>query len=306
MGARPSTFKRGGGFLNGVDGVITSYRFTDQSPSKDGPVDFKPGKHKGPDGKLKDNFHSLYFELHARADGAKEEVQTSLFAGGYDDYEVSEDGLTLTSPDGGPVSIGASTAAGIFITSIVEAGFDENEFDEDETTANFEPIVGKRYRFVQRRNDEATKKLGKRVDKKTGKAYDRNDLVVDQYYGPVEETVTPTARPTTAASKPSASKAAPTSSAKTETKSKPNGKAGTPTPAFDVAERSSQVLTDILAESGGSITKARLSSRIIQRLMKDVPVRDAVREFLGSDENLSAMEGISYDLPSRTISLATE
>jgi hypothetical protein len=81
MGARPSAFRKsGGGFLNQVDGVIAGYEFTDEFNG----VAFVPGKVAG-----KDKFHSLYCVLSARVDGAEEDVTTTLFVGGADDFEVS-------------------------------------------------------------------------------------------------------------------------------------------------------------------------------------------------------------------------
>ena len=145
MGARPSTFhKGGGGFLNGVDGVITGYRWTDQFNGED----FVPGKKSKEQGGG-DKFHSLFMELSARPDGADEDQTQNLFAGGYDDYEVSEDGLTLTSAEGGECAIGGNTAAAKFIASLCEAGFPESKFDEDPDSINFEPMVGTRVRFGQ-------------------------------------------------------------------------------------------------------------------------------------------------------------
>ena len=42
-GARPSSFKKGGGFLDGVDLTIVDYQFTDEFNGQP----FKPGKIKG-------------------------------------------------------------------------------------------------------------------------------------------------------------------------------------------------------------------------------------------------------------------
>src|SRR6266850_652894 len=116
MGARPSSFKRGGGFLNGVDGVWSDYIWTDEFNGKP----FVPGR----DPKTKkERFHTLYMLITAQVDGADEVVTTTLFAGGADDFEISADGKTLSNPEGGPVALGASTSVGRFISSLVDAGF---------------------------------------------------------------------------------------------------------------------------------------------------------------------------------------
>jgi len=301
MGARPSSFKKSGGFLNNVVGTITGYRFTDEAPSKDGPVPFKPGKVKGPDGKLKDKFHTLYMELFARADGAKEDVSTYLFAGGADDFVVSEDGLTLTDPKGAACTLGEGTSVGILVASLVEAGFPEEELPEDENSVNYETIVGRRVRFEQRKDVEATTQFGKRKDKKNpGRSYDRTNLVVSEYLGVAEEAPAQ-ARPTQSA-KPVASVTKSTTSGIT----KANGKAAVKTAAkpasVDIPALATSTLLDILAENENTIQKVKLSTRILQRLMKD-PNRDDVRTWLFNDENLSSIDGVTYDQASGVISI---
>jgi hypothetical protein len=169
MGSRQSQFKTGGGFLNGVDGVITGYKFTDEFNGRE--FDPKSGA-----------FHSLYCAVSVRVDGAEEDVTQHLFAGGADDYEISDDGLTLTDPAGGSCRIGGKTGAALFFGSFMEVGKCEDSFSDDEAIVNFEPAIGARVRFVQRKNAEATAKKGQRVDKKTGKKYDRTDLVIDTVY----------------------------------------------------------------------------------------------------------------------------
>ena len=57
MGARPSSHRKAGGFLNGVDGTILDYQFTDAFNGEP----WKPGKVKDKKtGKIKDRFHTLY------------------------------------------------------------------------------------------------------------------------------------------------------------------------------------------------------------------------------------------------------
>jgi hypothetical protein len=174
MGSRVSQFKKGGGFLNGVDGVITGYKFTDEFNGKE--FDAKSGA-----------FHSLYCAVSVRVDSAEEDVTQHLFAGGADDYEISEDGLTLTDPAGGTCSIGGKTGTALFFGSLQQNGFPEDRFSDDPGSVNFEPAIGARVRFTQRKNEEATKKKGQRVDKKTGQKYDRTDLVIDTVYELPEE-----------------------------------------------------------------------------------------------------------------------
>lgn len=273
MGSRPSQFKKGGGFLNGVDGVIADYTFTGDVPSKDGPVPFKPGKDKG-----KERFHSLQCLLSVRPDGATEDLTQFLFAGGFEDFEISEDGKTLTAADGGPCNLSGNSDAAKFFGSLCDAGFPESNFSDDEASINFEPAIGTRVRFVQRRDEEATKKFGKRKDKKTGKEYDRTNLVVDQVYDLPQ-----------AHSKSNGKAKAAAAPMKGKTT-----KAAPPPPAdeIDLPEVSEAALVEILTKAGKPIAKAKLSmATLTTPALKGQPYRDEVREWLFDDDNLEGLAG---------------
>ena len=266
MGARPSSFKKSGGFLNGVDGVISGYQFTDEFNG----VAFVAGK----DPKTKkERFHSLYTVLSVRVDGADEDVTTTLFTGGADDFEVTDDGHTLSPIEEGR-ELGANTPFAKLVVSLVEAGFPESNLPED--VINFESIIGTRARFEQRVNVEDTKKLGKRKDKKTGKEYERQDLVITQVYELASKIV----------------KAAPKAPVKSAKSVKPA--------VQDISELAGEALLEIVQAAGGSITKAKLSMKTLTTpLLKGNPNRDAVRKFLcDGDDNLEAIAEsgiVTYD-----------
>ena len=164
--ARPSAFKQaGGGFLNGVDGVISDYEFTTELPG-------------GGSAKKNSDFTSLFFKLSAMVDGSDEPVTTNLFVGSADDFSIDDDGKTLTPVDdnGG---LRANTNFSLFINDLVKAGFPESNLPED--AINFEAIIGTRVRFVQV-IDEAAKKKGLKQKAKNGKEYDRTRPSVEQVY----------------------------------------------------------------------------------------------------------------------------
>lgn len=271
MGARPSSFRKGGGFLDQVDGVITGYEFTDVFPGGDG--DSKKKK--------KSDFHSLYVVLQVRVDGADEDVQTTLWAGDADQFEVSEDGHTLEPLEEG-YQIGASTAWGKFITSVVvDAGFPEDELPEEEI--NYEVLIGRRFRFAQRLDADATKKFGKRKGK-NGKEYDRRDLVATNYYP--GETPVPAGKQST---KAPAGKAATTAAKPTKGKTVAEAEVSVEGLAIDT-------LLEILKEAKDhKIAKSKVSMAVLRKLVKH-PQREDVRKVIFSDEFLGQADmGWSYD-----------
>lgn len=273
MGARPSSFRKSGGFLNGVDCTIMDYQFTD---SFNGEA-FKPGR----DPKTKkEKFHSLYFVPEFRADGADENVNTTLFVGGADDFEISEDGHTLTPVDG-EKNISANVSFAKFISSMCKAGFPETLLPEDEL--DFSAIIGTRLRTVQVTNVEDTKKLGKRKGK-DGREYDRQDLLVDMVY---DLPSTKSLVATKATGKP-----AP----KTVTKvvnGRPNGKAVEE--PIDIKELSIQAINEMVTRNKKPMAKAKFSmATLTTPLLKGNPAREDVRQYIFDDDNLQELadEGV--------------
>jgi len=261
-GARPSTFKRGGGFLNGVDGTITDYIFTTEFNGKKGR-------------RNENDFLCLYALLTVREDGSKADVETHLFAGSADDWEISEDGKTITPVGDGNPSLNANTGMGLFIDTLVMKGFPEERLPED--VVNYEAIIGTRCQFAQQVNAKATDKYGQRKAK-TGKGtYDRTDLIVAAVHSLPEESSgkRPTSGPALSAGTKTA-KTAPTS------RSKPNGKIT----EEDLTDLTDETIVAILADKDGEIKRKGLSIEVTKRLMKH-PQRDPMRELISSDAYLA-------------------
>jgi hypothetical protein len=282
MGARPSQFRKGGGFLNNVDGVITGYEFSDETPAKDGGREpFKPGK----DPKTgKARFHSLYCYLSARADGADEDVSTALFVGGADDWDVSDDGHELIPTKDGQ-QLGASSSFAKFLGSLCESGFPETRLPEE--TFDFSPIIGTRVRFIQRVDEDGTKRLGKRKGK-DGKEYNRTDLVVDQVYDLPEGDDAPVAAPAKGGKSTSVS-----------------GKGKAPK-GEDLNALAQETLAAILADApGNTINKKNLATKVIMKLTKH-PKREDVRGIITSDEFLNNAEGVDYNAKTGAVTLVSD
>ena len=265
---RPSSFKRGGGgFLNNVDSTFVGYQFVVSEES----YPIKKGERKG------ELFTPLSLVPSFLVDGASEPVTQRLLVGGADQFgAVSDDGLTLEVGDG---RLGDEVVA--FIDSLVAAGFPNENFSDDPTTFNLEPVIGTRLRTVQEVNAEKTQRQGKQVNKTTGKSYDRKDLKVSKVYD--VPAIAPVA----------AKKVAGKGVAKTAAKAKSGGS--------DIAVEAEAALRAVGAAKGGVIQKAKLRMALLTALTGKTPNRDAIIAYLGVDANLDSIAGVSHDADSIVI-----
>lgn len=280
--SRPSGFRKSGGFLNGVDVTWTDYEFTTEFPGQK-----KAAKKKG-----NDDFNPLYAVISVRLDGADEDEKTTLFAGSADDFEISEDGHTLTPVDDS-VGLRGGTGWAIFIGSLCEAGFDEKLLPDEGEPINYEAALGSRLHLIQQVNEEATKKLGKRKGK-DGKEYNRQDLVVNKFIAaPGKTAVAPTkaakgGKPVTGATKPVNGKA--------------NGKV-----QEDLTDLADETLAAILEDHDGEITRVKLAIKVGPKLGSQHPNRNEVKALITSGDYLAgAVERgiIAYDKATQTITTA--
>lgn len=269
-----SRFKApGGGFLNSVDGVIKGYEFTTTHPFA------KEGQ------KSKSDFLSLFQVLTIRVDGSTTDVTFPLWGGDASNFEISDDGLTLTPIEDGYV-LGGGTDLAKFIQSY-DAVSEDGASSDDETVVNYEPIIGQRVRFVQvpysAEELASLKRRGKpttRKDKKDPKKeWPLQWLQVETVYGPA---------PVVATGK---GKAAPAKSGKA------NGKAAAGPTVDDLAIAT---LIDIVKGNGGSIAKSKLSMRVLKALTGN-PQQNAVRTLVNTDDFLNTEAGWSYNESAQTI-----
>ena len=314
MGIRPSSFKKGGGFLNDVTGVITNYQISDAfngEPWKAGKITPKSGPNAG---KPVDRPHSLNCALSFRVDGAEEDVTTTLkVAGDADVWAVSDDGYTfwdaeyataeeaIAAEEADPSSVrqlGSSAQISKFLVSLCNPQEGELKFPEEslpEHGFDFRAIIGTRCELTQAKYGAeeiaAVKKLGateKRAGK-DGKTYDRTNLLVKR----VLELPT---RGKTAAPSKSASR------------TNGSGKTAAPAPSEDLKDLATAGLTEILTRAGGGITKAKLSVKVLTTpLLKGHPQQEKVREWLVDDDNLEALVAenvITYNQKKGQIELA--
>src|ERR1035437_4188115 len=275
MGARPSSFKKGGGFLNEVDALITGLVFEsgDTYPIKKGP-------RKG------EEFTPLSLTVMARVDGADEDVSKRLLISDASRFgDVSADGTTLATPDGQTIS--AFSEAGIFINSLVNPieggdGFPESRLGEDDDPEiTYQPVVGTRVRFIQQ---ERTGKRAGTQTAKDGRVWPLKDLVVAKVYDLPQ-----------AAGKSNGKAAKPVAKAA-------KGK------AVDTDEVAVAALLRYAQAACGKIEKRHIRMKVLtdKAFSNDPEGRNTVATLLtgkNSDAYLSGLEGVMFDAEEQTVSV---
>jgi hypothetical protein len=231
--------------------------------------------------------------LTAQVDGAEKEQSTTLFAGSADEWEISEDGLTLEAVDDSS-GIRSNSDLGRFIASMVENGFDENNLPEDGEPINYESIVGQRVNFVQVPDEDAMKKQAKTFRKSNGKYNEQGQKKGKdgKYYNLTYLTVSEVLGEAEVAPKAAAAKG------KTATGKKVNSKAD---PEAVIRELATETLLAILGDNDGSIAKAKLPQAIAKKLGVKHPQREEVRQEVYSDAFLKTQAGWSYDAKKQVI-----
>jgi len=284
--------KSGGGFLNGVNGVIQSITFD----SKEW-------------GEGEDAYTTLSACVKVLQDGAEDAVEQYLPAGFlYEDMSISADGKTIEGGNDGAVIQEGSEFAKFVQSAIETGGIGESAFDEN--GRNFEALEGLRVTFGKVLNKErqmaaGRKKLGKAKAAaasedeimKAGRRQDKNDktkfynhdqLVVSAVLG--REDVKPAKG---AKAKAGAKAAAPKSTAAKGGKA--NGAAKTVEEDYTAADA---LLVDLLADAkGNTINKASISSLIVRKALADDmdnETRDGFRKLLASDEYLAREAGWTF------------
>lgn len=285
MGARPSTAAKAGsgGRLNNVDGTITGYRWTDEFRGEP----FEAGNYPG----TKDpKFHWLFLELSYRIDGADEDAIEPLKAGDFEQFEVSEDGLTLTNVNGGECVLRENQPAMIFVKSLVDANFDENRLSDDPDSINYEPIIGTRVRFSQtplldRNGNAKTKVVSKGTHK--GKTFPVTTTTVDQVYE-------------------LPGKKAAKGTSKVDAKGK-KAEVADNDEESSVEDLAKAFILKVVADAPkGKLAKAKVSMALLKPEfgMFKHPEREPVRKLLLSDKFLSTEDGWKYDEEAEVITVA--
>lgn len=245
IGLKPSEFVEGGGLLDNVTAKIKTARFVTWDYGGKGPS-------------------SPALKLVLDVDG--DEAEQYWSAGKADDWQPSKDGLTLVSI-GSAKGLNKGSNLGIFLISIIEAGFPEDKLDDD--CSIFE---GMEAHFVRVPAPKRNVVAQPRAD---GKTFEQTILVVDKIVKMPWE------------SKKTAGKATGKAAAATE--------AGT-----DVGQLAVDTVMELLAEAGGSVTKAELSKAVFAKMKTD-PNRNAIVQMVYKDEWLGDDKPWAFD--GKTISM---
>lgn len=316
MGARPSSFKKGGGRLNNVAATIMGIEFTGdelvytKGESGFSRQEFTPGKVKTAEGKLKDKFHTLNALVSLRVDGATENSIEPMFAGGAEDFAISDDGLTIwdaaydtpeaaaeaaEDPANKVKELGANTKFANFITSLCEAGFPETNLPEDRIC--YEAIVGTRVQLIQR--EDPAMKGKKRIDKATKKEYPYTFTAVDDVLALPEAAEAPAAPAAKAAAK-----AAPKTAAKPAAgKTKVAAPVAEPEPEeSDLDAETTVALMDALGQKSPQKV-GDLSMWVLKNRMKH-PQREAIRSRIVDKAFLATEDGWTFDKAAKTVAVA--
>ncbi len=282
MGLRDAFSKSSGGRLNNVDATVVDYEFSTTFPYE------AKGKTAG----KKSTFNTLWFNASIKTDGAEEAVVEPIFAGDADQWDISEDGHSV-SPKEGVERAGFFGSIVVLLEDMFNAGFPEPDYEAG-GEIDLSSLIGERFRFVQVKDEEATKRMGKQIDKKDPKkSYDRKRLGVTEYHGAAKEEAAPAAKAKTS----TFARGGKTNGAAKNAKTKE---------ADELVEYADSILLDLLnAAKGNTIKKADLGSLSTRKLLGN-PKRLAVQKLLSSDDYLGRENGWGYDGGSKaqTISLS--
>ena len=286
MGSRPSSFRKGGGFLNNVDAVWSDYEFTTEFPGSD-------GNKKG-----SSDWNPLYAVLTFDVDGNDDPQSTTLLVGSADDFEIENDGKSLVPVEN--AGLRGTMPFGFFIGSLIEPvdggnGFPEENLPDDDEPISYEAALGSRLRLVQTKDEESMKRKAKTWKQsrgafnaegqkkgKDGKYYNLTLLTVAEVYELPGE---------------APAKSAPASKAKAAAAPAKATKA----PKVDpLQEEAVKVLNEVLSDAGGSIAKSKVPNKLVTKLGSKHPKREELRRLIFSDEFLS-QEGLgwTYDQASK-------
>lgn len=265
MSFRDAIKRGGGGFFSG-DGTLVDYEFNTRDTKKGTWVQFVP---------------------QVQFDGVEGLRDQNFFLGSEDDYEISDDGKSVTMKDGENVSFGESTGFGKLMDSLCtaaeKAGLELEKdlglpkLDEGEAL-NLESLIDRRFRLKQVVDEKATEKFGKRKatkGKHKGKEFDRTNSIIEAILGE------------TKGAKKAAGKPAGKKSAKDEDADGDDAD-------DSLNDEAEAVLRDIIDNSKGPMYAKNLSVKASQALLKNKN-KDALRKLILDSEFRDTLSWLKED-----------
>ncbi len=242
MSLNPETFTEGGGLIDDVDVVIKEARFVmwdynGKSAAGDSPC------------------------LHLNLDLDGDEVEQYYSMGAAKDWMPSEDGKNLLAV-GSASGIRKSSNGGIFLMSLIDAGFPADDLAEDVSV-----LDGLQAHMVQ---VPAPKRKGLKDEKES--KYEKTILVVSSIIALPGEKKKP--------------KGAPKNAGSGSTKPKGKATAKTEEPDNDINSAAVTAILGILADEP-TLTKKDIPAKLFSVLGKD-PNRNAIIKLAFDDEFLSS------------------
>lgn len=172
--------------------------------------------------------------------------------------------------DGSPVTFGYSTPFGLFMDSLIEKGFPEDELPnlEDGEALELSALAGKRFRFKQQVDEKGTAKFGKRVSGagKNKREYDRTNTVIDAVLGATGKATTSTG--------------------------KTSGKKSKASDEDTLKEEAADVLKDVLAKE--PVNRKNLSLPVTKALMKNEN-KDALKKIVLDEDWQDEQDWLTVD-----------
>ncbi len=242
----------GGGFLNNVWSTIKGYKFTNDFPSENAKADEDT---------------KLYMILTVREDGAEEDTETTLNGGGGEYFEISEDGLVISSVDEDRVpKLWAESGIFKFIDSLLDSDFPEARLGNTEETKTFDfrGIIGTRIYTEQKAVVVDGKPLKRKVKKGkfAGKEFPVTNLVVTK----IGELPAVKAGSAAKAAGPAVKKAT-------------NGSVKAVAAAQDVDYAAAdEFLTNLLADAKDNVLETKAISLAVTRKAAKLKMQEDVRE----------------------------
>lgn len=201
----------------------------------------------------------VYLNVTLREDRRESDSVQSFFMGGVDRYAIGNGGKSLSMVDGTPFRFGKDTGGYKLLASLVESKPEIEAYISDVDSGeplNLQGLNGARLHVTQERDEKATKANGQRVDRKTGRKFDRTNTVVTAVLA------LPAAKPAT----------------------KGNGQAAAV--SADIADEAVSTMFEAIKQNNGQIEQSMLQVAIYTAAGLNNPNKSAIYQYIKKNSPL--------------------